>query len=263
VIEVKDYYWRGPFFQSEDNVAAATRRLVRQVELLRRRYPQREVQLAFSDPRHVPRQMRIVLQSVGVELAPGVEAAAGVPADIAAASLIDRLRHSTARQYLSELAACGWQVDDPGLQARMREAFGVDPAGAWLACAVVAFDAESIYETNPLGESYAAHLGALGLAAAGAFRPENAVEQVRGQTHYLSFTHDEGRYEVATPSATDVVAQAFLDTVNRALAQSGAARRFWALPSPDQMLYLAFVGEEAAQRAVEAGLIPGLQGEGR
>jgi hypothetical protein len=235
---------------------------VRQVELLRRRYPQREVQLAFSDPRHVPRQMRIVLQSVGVELAPGVEATAGAPADVAAPSLLERLRHSTAEQYLLDLAACGWQVDDTDLQARMREAFVLDPAGAWLACAVVAFDAESIYETNPLGESYAAHLGALGLASGGAFRPENPAERVQGQTHHLRFTHDERRYEVATPSATDLVAQAFLDVINRALAQTGDERRFWALPSPDQMLYLAFVSEEVAQRAVEAGLVPGPQETG-
>lgn len=256
VIEVKDYYWPGPFFQDEENVAAATRRLVRQAEILRRRYADREVHLAFSDARHVPRQMHLVLQSVGVDVIPHDAMSSSGPEAVAGVSFVDSLKSTTPQHYWDALLACGWQNTTGTLQARLYEAFDHDPASAWLALASCSFDAESIYETAPLGESYNALLQEMSRASAGAFRPERVAEQIRGDAHLLAFTHDGRRYGLKTPAASDYFSHAVLDRVNRALNESGDRRRFWPLPAPDQLLHLVFEDLQVVRQAVAAGLIP-------
>lgn len=256
VVEVKDYYWPGPFFQREDHIASATRRLVRQVELLRRRYADGDVQVAFSDAQRIPRQLRIVLQSIDVELAPGIGGTATGPEVVAGATFVERLRGMTAEQYWQSMIACGWQAADSALQTRVNEAFERDPASAWLALAVLAFDAESIYETSPLGESYRAHLQEMARASQGAFRPEDITERVQEETHEVTFVHGGRRYGVRTPAASDYFSQRVLDVVNDAMVHRGDARRFRPLPAPDQLIYLTFVSEETVRRSVEEGLIP-------
>ena len=258
VIEVKNYYWAGPFFQQEENVADATRRLVRQVELLRGRYPDREVRVGFSDLGHTPRQMRFVLHSIGIEVVQISDAALPRPQDVVGEGFVAALRRTTVEAYWSRLAASGWVAEaDPSLQERVRAAFERDAGSAWLALAVYAFDGESIFETNPLGESYAAHIQMLSTYSQGALQPSRIAERVQNDVHYVGFENGGRRYVSRAPANSDYFAVSVLDAINDAIADRGEQRRFVPLAAPDQMIYLGFVSESSYSRAQAAGVVPG------
>lgn len=258
VIQVKDYYWDGPHFHGHDDIAGATRRVVRQVELLRRRYPDREVRVAFSDLRRTPQQMGVVLQSVGVQLERLAAATPPRPEDVVEAAFVERLRAMTAESYWRAAVAAGWDDSDRSLAARVQGCYQHDGGSAWLAFAVCAFDGESIYETNPLGESYAAHLRLLSERSQGAFVPVNIAERVVGQALEVAFAGGGKRYVSRVSAESDWFDFRVLHAVNAALADGDEARRFTPLPSPDQIIYLAFMTEETKRALQEAGLVPAL-----
>lgn len=256
VIQVKNYYWDGPHFFGDDSIAGATRRVVRQVELLRRRYPGREVSVAFSDLRGTPRQMGVVLQSVGVKL---VRLGAATPPraeDVVDARFVERLRGLTADTVWRVAVAAGWDAADRSLATRLAACYERDGGSAWLAFAVCAFDAESIYETNPLGESYTAHLRLLSERSEGAFAPENVSERVVDETLEVAFESGGQRYVSRVSAQSDWFDFRVLHAVNAAMAASGEQRRFTPLPAPDQIIYLAFMSEESRRTLQEAGLVP-------
>lgn len=256
VIQVKNYYWDGPQFYDEDAIAGATRRLVRQVELLRRRYGGGEVRVALSDLRRTPRQMGVVLQNIGVQLVRLAAATPPRPEDVVDAAFVERLRDHTAEGYWRAAIAAGWDEGDHSLAARVQNAYERDAGSAWLAFAVCAFDAESIYETNPLGESYAAHLGLLSERSQGVFAPGNIVERVTGDVLEVAFESGGNRYVSRVSAQSDWFDFRVLHAVNAAIAESGEERRFVPLPAPDQILYLGFMSEETKRALQEAGLVP-------
>lgn len=258
VIQVKNYYWNGPAFWQEEDVASATRRLVRQVELLRRRYAGREVQVAFSDLRRTPRQMGLVLQSIGVSLVRLAAATPPRPEDVVDAAFVERLRGKTAEDYWRSAIAAGWDEADTAFVARVQAAFQRDAGSAWLAFAVCAFDAESIYDTNPLGESYAALLQLLSRHSQGAFEPANIVERIAGDALQVAFESGGQQYVSRVSAQSDWFDFRVLHAVNAAIAGGGERRRFVSLPSPDQIAYLAFIDDETKRSLQEAGLVPAL-----
>ena len=256
VVEAKNYYWAGPFFQVDENVTEATRRLVRQMELLRRRYPQRELQLAFSDLHDMPGQMRFVLRSIGVEPTQIADAAAPRIEEVVDEAFLDRMRGTTAAAYWQALLDSGWKGVSAALEARVQNGFNRDPESAWLSLAVCAFDAECIYETNALGESYAAVIHLLARHSQGALQLTKIVEQAQGQRMHVSFENGGRRYARAVPAQSDYFDLGILDTVNAAIADGGDARRFVPLPAPDQMIYLIFASDESRRGVQSAGLLP-------
>src|SRR5690606_37402486 len=107
LVEVKNYYWNGPYFQNQENISEATRRLVRQIDLLRRRYGTQDVRLAFSELAGMPLQMVTVLQSLDIQVLQ-VDGAAPQPEAIAGEAFVSRLRQSTVEAYGRALLRAGW-----------------------------------------------------------------------------------------------------------------------------------------------------------
>lgn len=255
IVEVKNYYWAGPAFQHEETVSEATRRLVRQVELLRRRYPGRDIQLAFDHLTDMPAATSAVLRSVGVGIME-VDNEGPNLAAVAGEVFVQRMRATTVEAYGRALLDAGWSDTSAMTARRLRAAFAHDAASAWLALAVCAFDAESIFETNPLGESYTAHIRMLGQTSGEAFRAENVVEEVRGEQLLVAFDNGGRHYERFVALESDYFDTAVLDMVNEAIGDQGEERRFLLLPSPDQFIHLAFMNPEMMARLKAASLIP-------
>jgi hypothetical protein len=261
VVEVKDYYWSSPYFQAEANVTDVTRRLVRQAEWLRRRYPDRGLQFAFTDLQRAPREVRFVLNSIGVDLVQASRVGEARQTGVVMETYRDVVSTMTAQQYWGGLSASGWLEGlssrrQAALWERVRYAFGHDARDAWLALADVVVDGESVYEMNPEGESYHAHVVTLSDHSDGLFQPTNIGNREREGAITVTFEHAGRQFEFEAAADSDYIDPGLVDVVNRALAEAGASRRFVHLPTVDQMMYLALVSEGSVQRAVELNLIP-------
>lgn len=167
----------------------------------------------------------------------------------------------SADQYWQTLVECGWIAEIPEqqraqLEADVRAAFARDPRYAWTALAVVEIDSESLYDVGTDELSYQAHLAALAEGSDGLFHPANIREQLLGDDVQISFEHDGRSYSFQTTFVEDTFDEGLLAVINRALADSGTAKRVLLLPAIDQILRFVFVSEPTFQRAIALHVLP-------
>ena len=253
IIEVKDYNWSGAYFLKPENVQEAAQRLVRQTEWLRQHYPGRSLYVAFTDLDGAPEQLARLLQSVGLLLTRAPRSGAKMPA---------LEKRWEANAYWDALQRAGWPAEvatqrRDGLRALLAQSIARNPAHPWLALADVVLDSESVYELQPQGESYHAHLTTLARTSAGLFRPTDVRNEVRGEdVSEVAFNHEGREYRLRITADSDYIDRELFAAVNRALADAGEEKRLTLLPAVDQLMYLAWVSPETYRQARDLGLIP-------
>jgi hypothetical protein len=169
----------------------------------------------------------------------------------------------TEQEYLRRLERTGWLDEVPPDEAErirqcVRESFR-EPGdeGQYADGCLVSggFDSEAIDED---GDYARAVLPEYASASFGVFEPTEVADRLDPSTETveISFSFRGKHFQRSFPQPDDLVADGLHEWINEILEATGIERRFFLLPTGDQMAALAFVRPRTYERAYELGLIP-------